>query len=484
MTPALLFILSLAMSALSAYGCWRDVSCGRCGWGFAMRAAFFCTVLAPQTVLYALLPSMDLHAPGFYGFVARALDCDAGAHLRLMLLTILCWAGMEIGYRGIMHRGAWDLKPADPADPRASRAERIVLVACWVLAIASVAVLAAHTESSSLGEMAGEIAVGMRMNWNAAGRGFLPAIAFAILGAMECQAAFGLFAGQPPRLMRSAVAACIALPALAATGSRRAFIVPVVVTLLTSLSLRRMRSVATLGILIVLLLAIVIPFGRSALRMMAHRDTPVSDASVRAEIRSDSLADQCGYVAVELSISQLESLSTMRRYEGPPLLGFDHWMAIARVVVKESVFGIQLPRITRQMTEMHTGDPNTNDVPAGFVGAAWADAGWLGFLVLPVMLGGVAAVFDRWAIHRRWTAGGRYCCFAAGYLLFFQTMNTGTLDYALAPESILVIGLCAYAMSRMPSVTQAGSAAFARTHAGRTNTTLDADTRIAPGRIV
>jgi len=29
-------------------------------------------------------------------------------------------------------------------------------------------------------------------------------------------------------------------------------------------------------------------------------------------------------------------------------------------------------------------------------------------------------------------------------------MNTGTLDYSLAPQSILVIGLCAYAMSRMP----------------------------------
>jgi hypothetical protein len=40
------------------------------------------------------------------------------------------------------------------------------------------------------------------------------------------------------------------------------------------------------------------------------------------------------------------------------------------------------------------------------------------------MLGGVAATFDRWAITRRWTTGGRYCCFAASYLLFFQTMNT------------------------------------------------------------
>jgi hypothetical protein len=232
---------------------------------------------------------------------------------------------------------------------------------------------------------------------------------------------------------------------LAATGSRRAFIVPVVVALLTLLSLRRIRLAMTLGIVIALLLAVAIPFGRSALRMMAGQDT-----TVRTEIRSDSLVDQCGYVAVELSISQIESLSTMWRYEGPPLLGIDHWTALARLVVKESVFGIQLPRVTRQMTEMHTGNPEMNDVPAGFVGAAWADAGWLGFLFLPVMLGGVAAVFDRWAISRRWTAGGRYCCFAASYLLFFQTMNTGTLDYALGPQSILVLGLCAYAMSRMP----------------------------------
>jgi hypothetical protein len=149
-------------------------------------------------------------------------------------------------------------------------------------------------------------------------------------------------------------------------------------------------------------------------------------------------------------MSQIESLSTIRRYDGPPLLGCGHWLALARVVVKESLFGIRLPRVTRQMTEMHTGDPDANDVPAGFVGAAWSDAGWLGFLVLPVLLGGVAALFDRWAITRRWTDGGRYCCIAAGYLLFFQTMNTGTIDYALSPQSLLVIALSAWAMSHMP----------------------------------
>jgi hypothetical protein len=445
MNHALLLILSLAMTALSAYACWRNVSRGQCGWGFAMRAAFLCTVLAPQTVLYALLPGMDLQAPGFYGFVANALDCGVDIHLRLMLLTLLCWAGMEIAYRSVMHRAAWSLKPADPADPRATHAERTILAMCWALAIASVAVLAVHADSYSMGEIAGEVAVGMRLKWNAGDRGFLPALAFSIVGALACQAAFGLFAGRRPRLMRSAVAAWIALPALAATGSRRAFIVPVVVAMLTLLSLRRIRLAMTLGIVIALLLAVAIPFGRSALRMMAGQDT-----TVRSEVRSDSLVDQCGYVAVELSISQIESLSTMCRYEGPPLLGIDHWTALARLVVKESVFGIRLPRVTRQMTEMHTGNPEMNDVPAGFVGAAWADAGWLGFLFLPVMLGGVAAVFDRWAISRRWTAGGRYCCFAASYLLFFQTMNTGTLDYALGPQSILVLGLCAYAMSRMP----------------------------------
>ena len=445
MNHVLLLILSLAMTAISAYTCWRDVSRGQCGWGFAMRAAFFCTVLAPQTVLYALLPQMNLQAPGLYQFVAEALDCDLDTHLRLMLLTLLCWAGMEIAYRGVMHNVRWNLKPADPGDPRATYAERIVLMACWLMAVLSVAVLAVHTQSSSLGELSGEVAVGLRMKWNAADREFLPAIAFSILGAVACQAGFGMFAGARPRFMQRLVATCVGLPALAATGSRRAFIIPVVVILLTSLSRRNIRTVVSLGILIVLLIAIVIPFGRSAMRMMAGQD-----ASVRSEVRSDSLVDQCGYVAVELSISQIESLSTMCRYEGPPLLGIDHWTALARLVVKESVFGIRLPRITRQMTEMHTGNPEMNDVPAGFVGAAWADAGWLGFLFLPVMLGGVAAIFDRWAISRRWTAGGRYCCFAASYLLFFQTMNTGTLDYALAPQSILVIGLCAYAMSRMP----------------------------------
>jgi len=475
MNLALPIILSLAMTALSAYSCWRDVSRGRCGWGFAMRAAFLCTVLAPQTALYALLPSMDLRAPGLYGFVATALDCDSDAHLRLLFLTLLCWAGLEIGYRCVMHRGAWSLKPADPEDPRAKNAEQSVLLACWVLAIASVAVLAVHTNSTSLGEMAGQVAVGMRMKWNATDREFLPALAFSVLGAMQCQAAFGFFAGPRPRLMRSVVATCIALPALAACGSRRAFIVPIVVTLLTSLSIRSVRAAMFLAVLVAILLAIVIPFGESALRMMADRG-----AFVRSEIQSDSLVDQCGYVAVELSISQLESLSTMGRYKGPPLLGQDHWTAIARLVVKESLFGIRLPRITRQMTEMHTGDPDMNDVPAGFVGAAWADAGWLGFLLLPVMLGCVAAAFDRWAISRQWTIGGRYCCLAASYLLFFQTMNTGTLDFALGPTSVLVIGLCACAMSRMPPTIRTASAARTTTYAITANITPGDDARNRP----
>lgn len=445
MNYVLLSIISLSMATISAYSCWRDVSRGQCGWGFAMRAAFFCTVLAPQTALYALLPHMDLQAPGIYGFVAEALACDLATHLRLTLLTLLCWSGMEIAYRSAMPNVRWKLRSADPGDLRASHAERVVLAACWLMAVLSVAVLAAHTQSSSLIELPGEVAVNLRMNWNATDRGFLPAIAFSILGALACQAGFGMFAGARPRFMQRIVATCIGLPALAAAGSRRAFIIPVVVSLLTSLSHRGVRTAVSLGILIGLLLATVIPFGRSALRMTAGQD-----ASIRSEIGSDSLVDQCGYVAVELSISQIESLSTMWRYEGPPLLGIDHWTALARLVVKESVFGIRLPRVTRQMTEMHTGDPEMNDVPAGFVGAAWADAGWLGFLFLPVMLGSVAAVFDRWAMSRRWTEGGTYCCFAAGYLLFFQTMNTGTLDYTLAPESILVVGLCAYAMSRMP----------------------------------
>ena len=467
MNHVLLLILSLAMSALSAYSCWRDVSRGRCGLGFALRAAFFCTVLAPQTLLFACLPAMDLHAPGMYAFVARALSCDTATHLRLMLLTALCWAGLEMSYRCLMPRAPWSLRPADPTDPRAIRAERVVLGACWVLAIASTAVLVVHTGASSLGELAGSIAVGMRLNWNAADRGFIPGLAFAILGAMQAQAAFGLFAGSPPRIIQSLIAAGIALPALAATGSRRAFLVPIVVTLLTAVSLRRGRSVAALVILLALLLSIVIPFGRSALRLMAHQ----GDA-IRTEVRSESLAQQCGYVAIELSISQLESLSTMQRYDGPALLGFDHAMAISRIFVKESLFGVQLPRVTRQMTEMHTGDANQNDVPAGFVGAAWVDAGWLGFLALPVLLGSTAACLDRWAVTRRWTAGGRYCCFATGYLLFFQTMNTGTLDYALGPLSILVGGLCAFAMSRQPRARQVAFVTLAREHASGNNTKL------------
>ena len=462
-----LILGSLAMSALSAYSCWRDVSRGRCGWGFALRAAFFCTVLAPQTLLFACLPAMDLHAPGMYAFVARALSCDTATHLRLMLLTALCWAGLEMSYRCLMPRAPWSLRPADPTDPRAIRAERVVLGACWVLAIASTAVLVVHTGASSLGELAGSIAVGMRLNWNAADRGFIPGLAFAILGAMQAQAAFGLFAGSPPRIIQSLIAAGIALPALAATGSRRAFLVPIVVTLLTAVSLRRGRSVAALVILFALLLSIVIPFGRSAMRLMAHQDD-----AIRTEVRSESLAQQCGYVAIELSISQLESLSTMQRYDGPALLGFDHAMAISRIFVKESLFGVQLPRVTRQMTEMHTGDANQNDVPAGFVGAAWVDAGWLGFLALPVLLGSTAACLDRWAVTRRWTAGGRYCCFATGYLLFFQTMNTGTLDYALGPLSILVGGLCAFAMSRQPRARQVAFVTLAREHASGNNTKL------------
>jgi|GEM_PF-5640202 len=61
-----------------------------------------------------------------------------------------------------------------------------------------------------------------------------------------------------------------------------------------------------------------------------------------------------------------------------------------------------------------------------------------------------AAAFDGWARTRRWTTGGRYCCFATGYLLFFQTLNTGTLDYALSVTSLLVMSLCMYVMWRQP----------------------------------
>jgi hypothetical protein len=392
---------------------------------------------------------MDLDALGHSDFAINALSCDVATHLQLMLLTTLCWAGMEVGYRSIMRPGTWVIAPADLADRRAYRTERIGLAVYLTASAACVVALASKTSSSSLGALAGNIAVGFRRNWNDQTNGFLAAFAFSTLGSFQCLAAFGLYAGRPPRLAQGAVAACIALPSLAATGSRRAVIVPVVVAMLTSLSLRRFRAVATLITLMLTLLAIVIPFGQSALRLMAGETN-----TLRTEVRAESIVDQFGYIAMELSISQLESLSTLQRYDGPSLLGFDHWMAMARVVVKQSLFGVQLPRVTRQMTEMHSGDPETNDIPAGFVGAAWVDAGWFGFMILPVMVGGAAAIFDRWARTRKWTPGGHYCSFAIGYLLFFQTMNTGTLDFALGPTSIMTCALCAYVMASMPPKTQ------------------------------
>jgi hypothetical protein len=59
----------------------------------------------------------------------------------------------------------------------------------------------------------------------------------------------------------------------------------------------------------------------------------------------------------------------MPRYKGPPLLGQDHLTAISRLVVKEAQFNIRLRRVTRQLTEMHTGPPDIDDVQAGLVGA-------------------------------------------------------------------------------------------------------------------
>jgi hypothetical protein len=180
MGHALLFILVLAMSGISARAIWRNVSRGQCGLGFAMRAAFLCTVLAPQTVLYALLPWMNLEAPGINGFVSSTLGSEIHFHVRLQMLTLLSWVGLEASYASFMRRNAWELSAAGPSNPHAARAEKTVLVLGWLLAIAAVAVLANHYQTFRIGQLAGKIAVGMRMQWNSPDRAALPAFAFAI----------------------------------------------------------------------------------------------------------------------------------------------------------------------------------------------------------------------------------------------------------------------------------------------------------------
>lgn len=408
-----------------------DVRRRQTGAIFALRVGWIVVVETPFLILIWLDPWMDWTAAGLpihvRTFWQTATDAD---HRWLGAMTFLCALPTLLvkprGYRQFEPRVKTMVIACD------GRMDRIRFRCFTALTIATILVFAAST-GVALMDLVGYSALELRMGWNETDRPRAAMAAFSVLGALCPFLLTWLFVDFRRQAFTVLSAALLTLPALLLMGSRRAMIVPVIPAFLTLVSFRRTRlslvvmTIATVGF------AIILVFGRGLLRESAG----VSQTDLK-EVRSSRIVDQAGYTFIELSRSQLASLGTIMYYKEQPRLGIDHLYSAMRPLPEQSLFGFEFPRFVRESTLFLTGDAETNDVPPGFVGMAWADGRWLGFLALPALLPLLAWWIDRWLFSSHQTAYSASCLFAICFIIFFQTLGTGTLDYSLAPESLLV----------------------------------------------
>ena len=120
-----------------------------------------------------------------------------------------------------------------------------------------------------------------------------------------------------------------------------------------------------------------------------------------------------------------------------------------RLLPEQSILGVEFAeRFTRYATSQHIKDPSANDIPVGFIGAAWVDGYLLGIFILPMTLGLITAKFDIWIHSRDGISGsGWYAIAYLNFIIYFQTLNTGSLDFTMSPTNVFVSLMCVYILA-------------------------------------
>lgn len=409
--------------------------------------AFVLVVSLPAAVLYNFLPHMDLNAPGQLVLLSMAAtNATPLLHISLLGMTALSWGSILLGYVASGGTTRLHRSPFFCTYPLVNRRAWIVTCVVALISIASVVALMQILQQESFGELVGFITSDYRVNWTASNKGFLDALAFALINSMLPLAFLGLTIQTRWRTLRYLILVPLAVILILMCGSRRAATVLLLVTLMSQLPRNRLVAISIAFALPIIVVTMVL-FGRAIPGILG------GESRSAMEVLSDRIWDHAGYISSELAISHTESLSTMTWFESWPRMGADHALSVLRLLPEQSMFGAEFTqRFTRYATEMHIGDPGANDIPVGFIGAAWVDGYWLGVIVLPLALGLFAGRFDRWIHSRDGMSGpGWYAIAYINFTVYFQILNSGTLDFTMSPTSVLAGLMCAFLLAAHPA---------------------------------
>ena len=409
--------------------------------------AFLLVVSLPAVALYVCLPHMDLGAPGQLSLLGKvATNAKPQVHILLQVMTALAWAAIFLGYKIGGGTPRFRIRPSLCKFPRINRRAWIVTGVTGIIACTSVVILMKTLQQASLSELVTFVTIDYRVNWTASTKGFLDSLAFSFINSLLPLSLLCTTIPTRWRILKILCGVPLALGLVLMSGSRRAALVLLLVVSMGQIARSRRLAISIAMSLPIVAITVVL-FGRSILATTGGGNRSTT------EVLSDQAWDHAGYISSELAISQTESLSTLTWFDGWPRLGLDHLLSAMRLVPEQSILGSEFAeRFTRYATYMHIGDPSANDIPVGFVGAVWVDGYWLGIFVLPAILGILAARLDSWIHSRDGMSGpGWYAIAYLNFMLYFQTLNSGTLDFTMSPTTIVGGLMCAYILVAHPS---------------------------------
>ena len=405
--------------------------------------AFLLTVSLPTTALYVCLPHMDLGAVGQLSLLGiAATKATPFVHMLLLALTAVSWASICLGYKiGGCTTRFWSPRLICNC-PHVNRRAWIVTVATGIIACTSAVILMKTFQLASFGELVTFITFDYRVNWTSSTKGFLDSLAFSFINSLLPLSLLCLSIQSHWRVSKVLFSLPLALILVLLSGSRRAALVLLLVMCMSQLSRSRRLAISIAFPLLIITIAVVL-FGRSIIQTIGDGNLS------RTEILSDQPWDHAGYISSELAISQIESLSTLTWFDGWPRMGVDHLLSMLRLLPEKSILGVEFAeRFTRHATSQHIQDPSANDIPVGFIGAAWVDGYLLGIFFLPMTLGLITARFDIWIHSRDGISGpGWYAIAYLNFIIYFQTLNTGSLDFTMSPTNVFVGLMCVYILT-------------------------------------
>jgi hypothetical protein len=386
---------------------------------------------------------MDLGAIGQLSLLClAATKATPFIHMLLLALTAFSWASICLGYK--IGGGTTGFRSPPPICncPHVNRRAWIVTIATGIIACTSAVILMKTFQQASFGELVTFITFDYRVNWNTSTKGFLDSLAFSFINSLLPLSLLCLSIQTHWRVSKVLFSLTIALILVLLSGSRRATLVLLLVMCMSQLSRSRRLAISIACSLPIIAIAVVL-FGRSIIMTIGDGNQS------RKEILSDQAWDQAGYISSQLAISQIESLSTLTWFDSWPRMGVDHLLSVLRLLPEQLILGVEFAeRFTRHATSQHIEDPSANDIPVGFIGAAWVDGYLLGIFILPMTLGLITAKFDIWIHSRDGISGpGWYAIAYLNFIIYFQTLNTGSLDFTMSPTNVFVSLMCVYILA-------------------------------------